>query len=78
VVSARQSSRALWGRCPAVGEHDISGKVDWTSRADCVATSVAGSNFDRIFPVETPEGASVRGHSPDYRSSRGKISIELL
>jgi hypothetical protein len=40
------SSSALWGRCPAVVERDVSGKVDGTWRADCMASSVAGSNSD--------------------------------
>jgi hypothetical protein len=49
VVSARRSSSALWGRCPAVVERDISRKVDWTWRADFIASSVAVSYSDRFF-----------------------------
>jgi hypothetical protein len=30
--------------------------VDWTS-ADCMASSVAGSNSDEMYPVVTSEGA---------------------
>jgi hypothetical protein len=34
---------------------DISRKVDWTLRANCMASSVAGSNSDGFLPVGTPE-----------------------
>jgi hypothetical protein len=74
VVSARRSSSALWGRCPAVIERDITRKVDLTWRVDCMASSVAGSNSDGFFPVGTPKGASLRSPSQDYRRSRGKNS----
>jgi hypothetical protein len=43
VVLARRKSKALWGRCLVVVERDISRKVD------CMASSVAGSNFDGFF-----------------------------
>jgi hypothetical protein len=65
---------AHYGKSPAVVERDISSKVDWTWRADCMASSVAGSNSDDFFPVGTPEGASLRSPSQDYRRSRGKTS----
>jgi hypothetical protein len=41
VPSARRSSSALRGRCLAVVERDKSMMVDWTSRAVCMASSVA-------------------------------------
>jgi hypothetical protein len=59
------------GKRPAVVERNISRKVDWTWRADFMATPVAGSNSDGFFPVGTPEGASLRSPSQDYRRSRG-------
>jgi hypothetical protein len=45
VASAGQSSRALWGRCQAAVECDMSGKVDWTWRADCMASPVTEDSF---------------------------------
>jgi hypothetical protein len=74
VVSARRSSSALWGRCPAVTERDISGKVALAWGADNFSSSVAGSYFDGFFPVGAPEGTHLRGPSHDYRRSRGKTS----
>jgi hypothetical protein len=41
----------LWGRCQAVVERDISRKVDWTWRTDCMASLVVGPNSDEFFPV---------------------------
>jgi hypothetical protein len=49
VVSAQRSSSTLWVRCPAVAEHDISRKADWTWRVDCMASSVTRSNSDGFF-----------------------------
>jgi hypothetical protein len=46
VISTPQRSDAQWGRCPAVVGRDRSRKVDWTLRADFVASSVAASNSD--------------------------------
>jgi hypothetical protein len=75
VVSARGSSSALWGRCPAVVEGDLSRKVDWTVRDDCMVSSVAGSNSDGHF--------FLWGHLKEHvyavphqvcRRSRGKTS----
>jgi hypothetical protein len=40
-----------------VVECDIPGNEDSTSWAECIASSVAGSNRDVIFPVETLEEA---------------------
>jgi hypothetical protein len=42
----QRRSSALWGRCPGVAERDISRKVNWTSRAVCMASSAAESNSD--------------------------------
>jgi hypothetical protein len=67
VVSALWSSGALWVSCPAVVECDISRKMDWMSRADCMAYSVAGSDSDRFFLVGTVEGARLWSPSLDYR-----------
>jgi hypothetical protein len=39
----------LWGRYPAVIESDISRKADRTSRANFMASSVAGSNSHGLF-----------------------------
>jgi hypothetical protein len=74
VVAARLGSRALRGRCAAVVERDTSRKVvsEWT--ADCVASPVAGSNSDGIFPVESPEGAILRSPSQDCQRCRCKTS----
>lgn len=36
-------------------ERDISRKVNLMSKADCMDSSVAGSNSDIFFPVRTPE-----------------------
>jgi hypothetical protein len=41
--SATELQRTV-GRCQAVVEPNISGKVDWTWRADCMASSIAGWN----------------------------------
>jgi hypothetical protein len=43
------SSNALWGRYPALAERDLPWMVHWTSRADCMASSIAGSNFFYIY-----------------------------
>jgi hypothetical protein len=32
-------------------DRDISGKMDWTWRADCMASSVAGCNFTAFFSL---------------------------
>jgi hypothetical protein len=32
-------------------DRDISGKVDWTWRADCMVSSVAGCNFTVFFSL---------------------------
>lgn len=55
--------RALWGRCPALVERDVSRKLDWAWR-------VAGSNPGGIFPVWTPEGTRLLCVSRDDRRSR--------
>jgi hypothetical protein len=54
-----------------VVESDISRKVGWTSRADWMASSVAGSNFDACLPVGTPEGARLCSPFQNYRRSFG-------
>jgi hypothetical protein len=67
---------AQWGRCPAVVERDISRKVAWMSRAECMASSVAGSNSDGFSSVGTPDGARLYNpppSPPDYPRSRGKV-----
>jgi hypothetical protein len=74
VVSERQSFSAMCGRCPAVVERDISRKVDWTWRVDCMASSVAGSNCNECFFFLASEGALLRSHSQEYRRSRGETS----
>jgi hypothetical protein len=33
-------------------ERDLSRQVDWMSRADCMASSVTGSNSDDLFRQE--------------------------
>jgi hypothetical protein len=68
------SSSALWGRCRAVVQHDISRKVVWTSGAECIASSVAGSNPVEFFPMRTPEEAHLCSPLQDYRRSRSKTS----
>jgi hypothetical protein len=73
-ISARRSNSALWWRCPEVVECDTSGKVDWTWRADCMASLVAGSNSDGFFPVGISEGVNLRSPSQDYLRSRGETS----
>jgi hypothetical protein len=49
VVSAQWSFNTLRRRCLAVTEGDISMNVEWMSRADCVASSVAGYNSNGLF-----------------------------
>jgi hypothetical protein len=39
----------LSGSYPAVVQSNISMKVDWASRADCMASSVSGSNCDDLL-----------------------------
>jgi hypothetical protein len=51
----------------AVIKRDICSKVDWTWRAHCMASSVAGSNYNRIFPEETPEGARLCSSHLDFK-----------
>jgi hypothetical protein len=41
----------VWGRYLVVDEHNIPWKVDWKSRADCMDSSVAVSNFDGSIPM---------------------------
>jgi hypothetical protein len=60
------SSSMLWERCPAMVECNISRKVDWTWRTDCMASLVAGSNSDGFFNVRTPEWASLHSLFQDY------------
>jgi hypothetical protein len=73
VVSARRSSTTLWGRCPAVVERDISKKVYWTWRTDCMTSSVSDYNWDGFIPLEAHEGARLRSLSQDYGRYRDKI-----
>jgi hypothetical protein len=40
---------ALWGRCSAVVERDITRKVVWMSRANCINSLVARSNSGGFF-----------------------------
>lgn len=49
--SARRSSKAELGKCPAMVACNICKKVDWTWRADCMASSVAESNSDDFLCV---------------------------
>jgi hypothetical protein len=42
------NSSALQGMCTAMVERDIFRKVDWTSGADCMASSVTGFNSDGL------------------------------
>jgi hypothetical protein len=74
VISSQRSSSALWGRYPTVVETDISRKVYSKSRANCMSSSVFGSNSHEFPPVETPEGAGLCSPSQNYRRSRGKTS----
>lgn len=53
MVSARRSSIALWGRCLAVVESDISRKADAEGRLH--ASWVGGSNSDGLFPLGARE-----------------------
>jgi hypothetical protein len=69
VVSARRSSSELWGRYAAVVGCDISRKVDWSWIADCMTSSVAGSNSDGFLPAVTPERRRFCSPSQDYRRS---------
>jgi hypothetical protein len=39
----------IMGTCLAVAECDISRKMDWTLRADCVASSISKSNVMEFF-----------------------------
>lgn len=43
------SSSSLWERSPTVVERDISRKVNWMLRADCMVSSVARPKSDAIF-----------------------------
>jgi hypothetical protein len=52
VVSARRSSTALSGKCPAVVERDMPRKMDWPCKADCMTFSVAGSYSSGFFSCE--------------------------
>lgn len=66
--------QCIVGRYSAVVERNISWKVDWSWRTDCVAYSVSGSNSDGFLPVRSPEGPRLRSPSQNYRRSRGKTS----
>jgi hypothetical protein len=48
------------GRCLAVVGHDLPRKVNLTWKADCVASSLAGSNSNGFFPLGISEGARLR------------------
>jgi hypothetical protein len=74
VVSVWRSYSALWGRWPAVVECNISRKVEWMSRANCMASLVTRSNSDGFFPMGTPGGACLCSPSQGYRRSQGKTS----
>jgi hypothetical protein len=62
------------GRCAAVAECNISRKVEWTSRTNCMVSSVAGPNSDVFFPMRTPEGSRLCTPSQDYRGYRCNTS----
>jgi hypothetical protein len=72
MVAARRSSSLLRGRYPAVVERDMSRKVDWMSKDDCVTSSITGSNSHRFFLVGTPDGTLLCSPSQDYGTSRGR------
>jgi hypothetical protein len=57
MASELRNSSALWGRCSAGVKRDLSRKVNWTFRGNCMTSSVAGSNSDRFSPLGTREGA---------------------
>jgi hypothetical protein len=48
---------AVWGRCSAVVEYDMSRKVDLLLEANCISSSAAKSSLDGFFLVGTPEVA---------------------
>jgi hypothetical protein len=74
VDSAWQRSKSLWERCPAGVECDIPRKMDWMSRANCMASLVARLKSVEFLPVETPEGSCLCSPSQRYETSRGKNS----
>jgi hypothetical protein len=70
VISARRNCSALRGRCPAAVSRDISRKIDWMLRADCIAYTVARSEVCAYVLVGTPEGAGLCIPSLQRRRSR--------
>jgi hypothetical protein len=72
VVSAGWSSSTLCGKCPAVVQCNISRKVDWMSRVNCIAS------FDGFFPVETLEGARFCSPFQNHQRSHDKISSSFV
>lgn len=82
VVSTWRTSSALWLRHPAVTERDISRKMDWTSRADCMTSYVSGSNSDGLgtpkdhiyaVPLRTMEEFVVR-----FQASLTTVDTNML
>lgn len=61
-----------------VVEFDTCRKVDWLLRADCVPSSVTGSNSDGCFPVGTLKEQVYPTPPRTIRRSHGKTSSSLL
>jgi hypothetical protein len=74
MVSAWRSLSALWERCLVVVERDVSRKVDWKSRTECMTVSVARSNCDEYFTMATCEASGLCSPYQNYRRYRGKNS----
>jgi hypothetical protein len=73
VVSPWQTSSPLRGRHLAVVKHDTF-KVEWMLRADSMASSVTGSNFNGFFRTGTPEQACLVSSYQDHHRSCGTTS----
>jgi hypothetical protein len=69
VVSAQLSTSTHRENYPAVVERDISRKGHWTSRDNCMASSVAGSNSMDLF---------LWGHAKKYVYADTRRTVEDL
>lgn len=59
------------GGCLAVVEQNMSGKMDWMSRADCMACQLLDQTPVNFFLGGTSEGAHSYNPSQDYQSFHG-------
>jgi len=66
LLTARWSSVTPCGRCLSVVDGDVSVRVDWAWRTDCMNCSFDGSNFGELYRAMTTEKTHLPILSQDY------------